>query len=378
MCLGDQTGWNFEEVQLKYVEILWFEVEGTSTAMAEKRRLAGAQLTEWDSSAWWKLTEVRTPMKLPRIPQPPALPNTSWAHTSVPQFIQMCREFGFKKWWSWLQMMIVTSDADPGRATPRDWRAAWTKGLHLKTKIQNSRTRDLRMFEMVWTWHISRFRWILFSCFPWFCSFLFYQQLPATVSKFLIGGLPRASGRLPKATHQTPWPFPRVWRPQVDIKRTSKCIYVYNIIYIYILIYYMYICISWNHHEMILPHKVRTKCEYRALVWSTLGSLFLSSVHRQKEKTTNSNTMTCCEQREIEGCQWCQHQQRMITTSISTYLTYLLCEAEYLGWFPEAQGGLGRLEPWGRFMSVNMLVNMSLCVIMSYHLYITYISFIDH
>ena len=156
------------------------------------------------------------------------------------------------------------------------------------------------------------------------------------------------------------------------------------ILSIHIYIYYMYICISWNHHEMILPNKVRIKCENGAPVWSTLGSLFLSSVHRQKEKTTNSNTMTCCEQREIEGCQWCQHQQRMITTSISTYLTYLRCEAEYLGWFPEAQGGLGRLEPWGRLMWEHVGEHVIMChyviSLIFYHIYIyiSLISFIDN
>ena len=146
-------------------------------------------------------------------------------------------------------------------------------------------------------------------------SMVLYQQLPATVSKFLISGLPRASGRLPKATHQTPWPFPESvatsgWH-QKDFYITYICIYN-----IYIYIYYMYICISWNHHEMILSNKVRTKCENGARVWSTLGSLFLSSVHRRKEKTTNSNTMICREQREIEGCQWCQHLTSLNNISI--------------------------------------------------------------
>ena len=237
-------------------------------------------------------------------------------------------------------------------------------------------------------------------------SMVLYQQLPATVSKFLISGLPRASGRLPKATHQTPWPFPESvatsgWH-QKDFYITYICIYIYNI-YIYIICIYVY-------HEIIMKWSCQTKDEQSVKMGHGCGQHwevcfyppYIVGKRRQpiailwyavsKEKLRDANDANIWHLSTIYQYNIYQYQYLRISifqywemTSISTYLTYLRCEAEHRpepgrfpGRFPEAQGGLGRLEPWGLFMSVNMSVNMSLCVIMSYHLYITYISFIDH
>ena len=67
------------------------------------------------------------------------------------------------KWWSSRQMLILE---ERRRATEE------RLGPKVCTSKRRFRTREqrLRLFEMVWTWHISRFRWILFSCFPWFCT----------------------------------------------------------------------------------------------------------------------------------------------------------------------------------------------------------------
>jgi hypothetical protein len=115
------------------------------------------------------------------------------------------------KWWSYRRQMLILEERR--RATEE------RLGPKVCTSKRRFRTREqrLRLFEMVWTWHISRFRWILFSCFPWFCTSN-YQLLFLSSS---LAACRELQADYPKPRTKLRGRSPRVWRPQVDIKRTS-------------------------------------------------------------------------------------------------------------------------------------------------------------
>ena len=104
----------------------------------------------------------------------------------------------------------------------------WTSKRRFRTREQGI-WDGLRWFELVWAWHISRFRWILFTFLPCFFMVFFYQ-LP--VSTFHHSGARRRPITRNHAPNSVAVP-----RECGDLRLTSKgllCTCTCTYIYIYI------------------------------------------------------------------------------------------------------------------------------------------------
>ena len=126
--------------------------------------------------------------------------------------------------WSSRQMLILE---ERRRATEE------RLGLKVCTSKRRFRTREqgiwgcLRWFEHGISRGLDGYYSHVFHGFVHFCSTSNYQ-LPFLSSS--LAACRELQADYPKPRTKLRGRSPRVWRPQVDIKRTSKCIYVYNII----------------------------------------------------------------------------------------------------------------------------------------------------